>query len=84
MRIPRFYPTELSRGINKERITGYTSITAFNPRFSGIYGSVADDTGGTTMSHPRVACLRQLANAGIAEAECWIVNCNIGRSLRPR
>jgi hypothetical protein len=23
-------------------LTGYTSITAFNPRFSGFYGSVAD------------------------------------------
>jgi len=28
---------------NPERITRYTSITAFNPRFSGIYGSMADD-----------------------------------------
>ena len=28
-----------------ERITGNTSITAFNPRFSGIYGSMADYVG---------------------------------------
>jgi hypothetical protein len=25
------------------RVTGYTSIAAFNPRISGIYGSVADN-----------------------------------------
>jgi hypothetical protein len=27
---------------NWEWLTGYTSITAFNPRFSGICGSMAD------------------------------------------
>jgi hypothetical protein len=29
-----------------------TSITAFNPRFSGIYGSVADDPGIILMPGP--------------------------------
>jgi len=34
------------------RITGYTSITAFNLRFAGIYGSVADNSDGIARTFP--------------------------------
>ena len=40
------------------RMTRYTSITAFNPRFSGIYGSVADySTGSCCAPFDRVTML---------------------------
>jgi hypothetical protein len=30
------------QNLDRECVTGYTSITAFNPRFSGFYGNVAN------------------------------------------
>ena len=44
---------EVSSGRCSGRVTGYTSITAFDLRFSGIYRSVADDTSATGASANR-------------------------------
>jgi hypothetical protein len=52
--------SKLSHGFTLRRtdvpvlINDYTSITAFNLRISGIYGSIADDSGAISAAHLKI------------------------------